>query len=42
MGSEMCIRDRSNLIAGPFGFKAKDYFEIDDADAALPDVEFGA
>ena len=32
----------SNLIAGPFGFKAKDYFEIDEADAALPNVEFGA
>ncbi len=32
----------SNLIAGPFGFRAKDYFEIDDADAAAPNVEFSA
>ena len=32
----------SNLIAGPFGFKAKDYFEIDDGEAIAPNVEFGA
>lgn len=30
----------SNLIAGPMGFKTRDYFEIDVADAAAPDVEF--
>ena len=32
----------SNLIAGPFGFKTKDYFEIDDGDVIAPNVEFGA
>jgi LemA protein len=31
----------SNLIARPFGFKAKPYFEITDADAAVPSLEFG-
>ena len=30
----------SNFIAGPFGFKAKDYFDIDTADAAVPNVAF--
>lgn len=30
----------ANLVAGPFGFKARDYFEIDTADAAVPDVSF--
>ena len=30
----------SNLVAGPMGFKTRDYFEIDVADAAAPDVEF--
>ena len=30
----------SNFIAGPFGFKAKDYFDIDAADAAVPNVAF--
>ena len=32
----------SNLVAGPMGFKTRDYFEIDIADAAAPDVEFSA
>lgn len=32
----------SNLIAEPFGFKTKDYFEIDDGEAIAPNVEFGA
>ena len=32
----------SNLVAGPMGFKTRDYFEIDVADAAAPDVEFSA
>lgn len=30
----------SNLVAGPMGFKTRDYFEIDVVDAAAPDVEF--
>ncbi len=30
----------SNLIAGPFGFTQRDYFEISDADAAAPTIEF--
>lgn len=30
----------ANLIAGPFGFRTRAYFEIDTADAALPDVSF--
>lgn len=30
----------SNLIAGPFGFRQKAYFEINESDAALPDVSF--
>jgi len=30
----------SNLVAGPMGFKTRDYFEIDVEDAAAPDVEF--
>ena len=32
----------SNLVAGPMGFKTRDYFEIDVVDAAAPDVEFSA
>ena len=32
----------SNLVAGPMGFKTRDYFEIDVADASAPDVEFSA
>ena len=32
----------SNLVAGPMGFKTRDYFEIDIADAAAPNVEFSA
>ena len=32
----------SNLVAGPMGFKTRDYFEIDVADAAAPDVEFSS
>ncbi len=30
----------SNLVAGPFGFRMRNYFEIDEADAAVPAVEF--
>lgn len=30
----------SNLVAGPMGFKTRDYFEIDVEDAAAPEVEF--
>ena len=31
----------SNLVAGPFGFAKKDYFEVtDEADRALPPVRF--
>lgn len=30
----------SNFIAGPFGFVAKDYFEIATSDAAIPAVDF--
>jgi LemA protein len=32
----------SNLVAGPMGFKTRDYFEIDISDASAPDVEFSA
>lgn len=32
----------SNLVAGPMGFKTRDYFEIDIEDAAAPEVEFSA
>ena len=28
----------SNIIAGAFGFKQRDYFEIDTADRAVPSV----
>lgn len=31
----------NNFIAGPFGFKRRDYFEISDAERAAPEVEFG-
>lgn len=30
----------SNLVAGPLGFRQLDYFEIDSADAVIPNVEF--
>lgn len=30
----------SNLIAGLFGFTHRDYFEIDERDATMPDVDF--
>lgn len=30
----------SNFIAGPFGFRQRDFFEIQTADRAVPDVEF--
>lgn len=30
----------SNLIAGPFGFQTRDFFEIQTADRAVPDVGF--
>ncbi|MGB0907854.1 MAG: LemA family protein [Maricaulaceae bacterium] len=30
----------SNLIAGPFGFRAREYFEISTSDAAIPAVDF--
>ena len=29
-----------NLIAGVFGFKTRDYFDIDETDALQPDVDF--
>ena len=32
----------SNLVAGPMGFKTRDYFEINVEDTAAPDVEFSA
>ncbi len=32
----------SNLVAGPMGFKTREYFEIDVEDAAAPEVEFSA
>lgn len=32
----------SNFVAGPFGFKARDYFEIDASDAVAPAVDFGS
>lgn len=32
----------SSLIAGPFGFRQADYFEIETADRALPQVDFGS
>ena len=32
----------SNLIAGPFGFRLADYFEIETSERAMPDVSFGA
>ncbi len=32
----------TNFIAGPFGFRQRDYFEIDPVDAAMPHVEFGS
>jgi LemA protein len=30
-----------NLIAGPFGFKAVEYFEAEEGDRAVPQVSFG-
>lgn len=30
-----------SLVAGPFGFHQADYFEIETADRALPEVDFG-
>ena len=30
----------SNLIAGAFGFREREFFEIDDADRAVPEVAF--
>ena len=32
----------SNLVAGPMGFRTRDYFEIDVEDAAAPEVEFSS
>lgn len=32
----------SNLVAGPFGFRQADFFEIETSDRALPGVDFGA
>lgn len=29
----------SNFVAGPFGFHKRDYFEIDEADYAVPEVD---
>lgn len=31
----------ANILAGMFGFRARDFFEIDMPDRALPDVDFG-
>jgi len=31
----------ANIIASSFGFKLREYFEIDTAEASVPDVEFG-
>ena len=31
----------SNLMAQAFGFRQRDYFEIGDADRAVPEVAFG-
>ena len=31
----------SNLVAGTFGFHQRTFFEIDDADRAVPEVAFG-
>ncbi|MCB1502785.1 MAG: LemA family protein, partial [Bauldia sp.] len=31
----------SNLIAQLFGFRLRDYFEIEDRDRAVPQVTFG-
>ena len=31
----------SDLVAGPFGFRAQPFFEIEPADRAAPDVSFG-
>ena len=31
----------SNLVAGPFGFRQADFFEIETSDRALPGVDFG-
>jgi len=30
----------SNFVAGPFGFRERDFFEIDGRDRAVPDVTF--
>ena len=30
----------SNLVAGPFGFRAQPFFEIEPSDRAVPDVSF--
>ena len=30
----------SNFVAGPFGFRAQPFFEIEPADRAVPDVSF--
>ena len=30
----------SNFVAGPFGFRAQPFFEIEPADRAAPDVSF--
>jgi LemA protein len=32
----------SNLLAGAFGFRSRDYFEIGEADRAVPEVAFGS
>ena len=29
----------NNFVAGPFGFKKRDYFDIDDSDYAAPKVD---
>ena len=32
----------ANLLAGPFGFHARSYFEVDMADRALPEIDMGS
>ena len=32
----------ANMLAGPFGFRARSYFEVDMADRALPEIDMGS
>lgn len=31
----------ANLVAGPFGFRQRAFFEVDMADRALPEIDMG-